>query len=79
MIHVLSDVVVLAVMGNCLSGKSGSAGSKAIDIFAEAFIFGIHCAKGDKNFIGTGIIILGDNLLKPFHFRLDDGRIIWHI
>ena len=63
-------MLFLAVGGDGFADESGGAGSVFIDIIFETLVGDVHLAETCEDFVGAGVIVLGDVILQFFHQRL---------
>ena len=69
-------LLLFTINFNGLCGKFRCAGSAGfVDVIFEPFVADIHFSKTGKNFIGAGVIIPSDEILKFLDERLGFGRI----
>ena len=64
-----------AVGGNGFADEGGGAGSVFVDVIFETFVGDVHLAETGEDFVGAGVVVLGDMRLEPGGKGLNLGEV----
>ena len=63
-------VLFLAVGGDGFADECGGAGSVFVDVGFEALVGNVHLTESGEDFVGAGVVVLGDVILQFLYQRL---------
>ena len=68
-------MLFLAVGGDGFADECSGAGSVLVDVVFETLVGDVHLPKAGEDFVGAGVVVLGDVMLQFFHQCLRFVRV----